>query len=109
MQEGRSGPVRTRARHRHVVIVTEAELFLERGSLRPLGHQLVEIGSRSQMVAYTAYDENLDVVVDARLEQEVRIPLARGDGGDVQLVGPVEGDRGDAGAGILLVENDLLR
>ncbi len=61
------------------------------------------------MVADTPYDENFDVVVDAGLEQEVRIPPAGGDGRDIQLVGPVEGDRGDAGCGILLVENDLLR
>ena len=61
------------------------------------------------MIADATHDEDLDVVVDARLEQEVRVPLAGRDRRDVQLVGAVEGDRRDAGARILLVEDDLLR
>ena len=61
------------------------------------------------MVADATYDQHLDVIIDAGLEQELRISPACGNRRDVQLVGPVECDRGDPGAGILLVENDLLR
>ena len=109
VEERRPGAVRARARHRDVVVVLEPELLLQRDARGPLRHQLVEIGTRSEVIADASHDEHLDVVVDAGLEQEVRVPPPGRDGRDVELVGTVEGDRGDACARILLVEDDLLR
>ena len=60
------------------------------------------------MIADATHDEDLDVVVEAGLEQEVRIPPSGRDRRDVELVGTVQSDRRDARARILLVEDDLL-
>ena len=73
----RAGPVRARSGG----IVTssssvEAELLVQRGALRSLGHELVEVGAGPEVVADAPDDEHLHVVVDARLEDEVAVAAA---------------------------------
>ena len=65
------------------------ELLVQRRAGGLLRHQLVEVGPRPEVIADAPHDEDLDVVVDAGLEQEVGVPPAGGDRRDVQLVGTV--------------------
>ena len=63
---------------------------------------------RPEVVPDAAHDQDLDVVVDAGLEQQVGVTAPGRNGRDVELVGTVERDRGDPRGRILLVEDDLL-
>ena len=102
------GAVGARARHGDVVVLVDAELLVQGDAGLALGHQLVEVGARAEVVPDAAHDEHLDVVVDAGLEQQVGVAAAGRDGRDVELVRTVERDGGDPGGRILLVEDDLL-
>ncbi len=109
VEERCAGPIRTRRRHGDVVVFVDAELLVQRRARSLLCHQLVEIGPRPEVIADPPNDEDLDVVIDAGLEDQVRVAPAGRNGRDVQLVGAVQRDGGDAGLGILVVEDDLLR
>ena len=68
-------------------------------------HELGEVLPGAEVVAGAADHEHLHVVVDVRLVQQVGVAEPHPDRRRVEPLGTVEGERGDLGVGILLVED----
>ena len=71
-------------------------------------HEVGQVGPAAEIVADASDHDDLDVVVDRRAAQQVRISQPRRRRRRVQIVGTIERDRRDLGLGVLVVEDDLL-